>query len=167
MGGINALSGPVRDKLMSGLASQSAPANPATSMDRTDPAESLLMDYQRIRRSLEVCKSHLPDGDPRLLLIGAMHGAVSRLLSRVELSDAVDVLLEQSYPLSSPHLKERLQASFSPPMAPGGGAPMGQRPGGPMGASPTGALLAPGGQPPAPSGPGVPAGPGADAPGAA
>ncbi len=168
MAGIGALSGQAMEKLKAGLASQSAPANSATPAAhlRADPAESTLLDMQRVRRALEVAKSHLEETDPQQVLIGAMHGAVSRLLSKVDLSDAVDVLLEQAFPLSSQHLKERLQSMFSPPLGLGGGAAPGvQPPGQPSGMPGTGSPFAPGGQPSAPTGSGVPAG-GGDMPSA-
>jgi hypothetical protein len=123
--------------LKESLASQSAPQNPATPKDRTDPDESLLLDFQRVRRALDVAREHLPEGDPRTLLVGAVGACFTRLLSHIELTDAVDVLLERAFPLSSPQLKQRLQAMFAPPPPPispptglGGGA---QRPGMPPG----------------------------------
>jgi hypothetical protein len=153
MAGIQQLGGDALAKLKAGLASQSAPPNPATDKDRSDPAEATLLDIQRVRRSLEVAKDHLPEGDPRVVLFAGVHGAFSRLLSSVELSDAVDILLEQCFPLSSPHLKQKLQAMFTPPPVPGlggGGAGMPGMPGKPpMGAAgpPTGPLPGPPGPP--------------------
>jgi hypothetical protein len=156
------LTGSALDKLKASLAGQSAPANPATQADRSDPAESQLLDFQRIRRSCEVAKDHLPESDPRLLLIGGIHGAVSRLLSRVDLSDAADVLLESVFPLASPSLKAKVASMFAPisPLAgSGGGAALpGQAPGGQPGGNPTGPSPALGAGSPTPSGPGVPAG---------
>jgi hypothetical protein len=168
MAGMAGLSSSALSALKGSLAAQSAPPNPQTPHDRSDPSEALLLDLQRIRRSLEVAKEHLPEGDPRELLIGAMHGAVSRLLSHIELSDAVDVLLERCWPIASSTLKQKVQMMFSPPPGLGGGAVPGQVPGNPGGAgAPTGPNPAPGGEPPALAGPGVPAGPGDQPPGAA
>jgi hypothetical protein len=161
MAGINSLSGSALNKLQAGLASQSAPANSATPNNRTDPKETSLLDLQRIRRALEVAKTNLDDADPQQLLIGAMHGAISRLLSRVDLADSVDIMLEAAYPLASPRLTQRLAAMFSPPIGLGGGATPGpQPPGIPSATGVTGPPFAPAGQPAAPTGSGVPAGDG-------
>jgi hypothetical protein len=104
--------------LKQALASQSAPPNPQTPKDRTDPAETTLLSLQRVRRSLDRLKEELDEADPRTLLVGAMGSCVTRLLSHIELTDAVDVLLERAFPLSSPQLKQRLQAMFAPPPPP-------------------------------------------------
>ena len=156
MSGMPGLSGGAMAGLKSALASQSAPPNPATPKDRTDPAETTLLSLQRVRRALDRLKEELDEADPRTLLIGAMSGCVTRLLSHIELTDAVDVLLERAFPLSSPQLKARLQAMFAPPISPptglGGGA---QRPGMPPGANqglPGGPQAAPPGAPPGAAG---------------
>ena len=101
--------------LKSALASQSAPPNPATPKDRSDPSDSTLLDFQRVRRALDVLKSGLQDGDPRGILVDAMHSCMTRLLTKVQVSDAVDILLERAFPLASPDLKSRLQAMLAPP----------------------------------------------------
>ena len=160
---MSGLSPSAMSQLQQGLASQSAPPNPATAKDRTDPAESKLLDLQRIRRSIEVAKKNLDDAAPELLMLSAMHGAASRMLTGGELSDAADALLEGVFPLASAALKQRLQTMFSPPIGLGGGAAPGKPPG-MLGAQPpamagSGPNLAPpGSQPGAPAGPGVPAG---------
>lgn len=167
MAGLAGLSGSALSALKGSLASQSAPPNPQTPANRTDPSEALLLDFQRVRRALEVAREHIPDGDPRELFIGALHGAVTRLLSHIELSDSVDVLLERCWPLASATLKQKVAGMFSPPPGLGGGAVPGQAPGNLGGAgAPTGPIPAPGGEPPALSGSGVPGGPGSP-PGAA
>jgi hypothetical protein len=121
-----------------------------------DPSESKLLDLQRVRRALQVAQEHMDDTDPIALLVGAMSACTTRLLSRIEISDAVDILLERCFPLASQTLKVRLQQMFapiSPPTGLGGGA---QPPGGvPLGANTGGAGAAtdqpPGGeQPPMP-----------------
>jgi hypothetical protein len=148
MGGLQALSKPQLDSLKGNLAGQSAPPNPQTPTDRKDPSEATMLDLQRIRRATDVAVEHLTEGDPRELLIGGINACMTRLLSSIELSDAVDVLLERLFPLSSPQLKQRLQAMFAPQISPptglGGGA---QQPGLPSAANqglPPGAT----GQPP-------------------
>ncbi len=118
MAGMAGLSGGAMQGLKQSLASQSAPPNPATPKDRTDPAETTLLSLQRVRRALDRLKEELDETDPRTLLIGAMSGCITRLLSHIELSDAADVLLERAFPLSSPQLKSRLQAMFAPPISP-------------------------------------------------
>jgi hypothetical protein len=131
MAGLGQLSKPVLDSLKGNLAGQSAPPNPQTPTHRTDPNESRILDYQRVRRALDRAHEHIPDGDPEELFIGAMGSAMTRLLSKIDLSDAVDVLLERLFPLSSPQLKAKLQAMFapiSPPTGLGGGAPGGGPP---------------------------------------
>ena len=160
MGGLQALSKPQLDSLKGNLAGQSAPPNPQTPTDRKDPSEATMLDLQRIRRATDVAVEHLTEGDPRELLIGGINACMTRLLSSIELSDAVDVLLERLFPLSSPQLKQRLQAMFAPQISPptglGGGA---QRPGLPSAANqgPSGATGQPpgGGQPPMPGEAGV------------
>ena len=114
MAGLQGLSKDAMAGLQQGLAGQSAPPNPATPKNRTDDADVLILDLQRIRRACDVARDHVPDGDPRELLIGGVHACFTRLLSHIELSDAVDVLLERLFPLSSPQLKQRLQAMFAP-----------------------------------------------------
>ncbi len=156
MAGLSSLSKPVLDSLKGNLAGQSAPPNPQTPTDRTDPDEARILDYQRVRRALDRANEYLPEGDPHQLLIGAMSACMTRVLSKIDLSDAVDVLLERLFPLSSPQLKQRLQAMFapiSPPTGLGGGAPGGGPP--PPG---LGSAGGPTGQPPggAPSGPPMP-----------
>ena len=152
MAGLGGLSKDAQAGLKESLAGQSAPPNPATPKDRTDPAEATLLDLQRIRRALQVAQEHIQEGDPRELLIGGMNACMTRLLSSIELSDAVDVLLERLFPLSSPQLKARLQAMFapiSPPTGLGGGAqPPGATPG--ANAGPAGGATGqpPGGGPP-------------------
>jgi hypothetical protein len=145
--------------LKSALASQSAPPNPNTPSDRTDPSDALLLDFQRIRRSLEVAVSNIDDADPRMLLLEGMRASIMRLLASVQLSDAVDILLKRCFPLASAELKASLATMFAPPTpspttglgvgaappgsAPGGapgspGGATGLPPGGPMGAMPGG-----------------------------
>ena len=109
------LSGAPVPGLKEALASQSAPPNPATATDRKDPAEVTLISMQRVRRALDRLKDEMDDTDPKALLIGSMGACMTRLLASVELSDAVDVLLERAWPLSSPQLKQRVQAMFAPP----------------------------------------------------
>jgi hypothetical protein len=131
--GVQSLSKSAMDGLKANLAGQSAPPNPATPTNRQEDSDATLIDLQRIRRALDVAQEHMTKNgdpasgaDPRELLIGGMHACVSRLLSRIELSDAVDVLLERLFPLSSPELKQKLQAMYkpiSPPTGLGGGAP--------------------------------------------
>jgi hypothetical protein len=131
MAGLGQLSKPVLDSLKGNLAGQSAPPNPATPTNRKDPSESRLLDYQRVRRALDRAHEQIPDGDPEELLIGAMGACMTRVLSKIDLSDAVDVLLERLFPLSSPQLKAKLQAMYapiSPPTGLGGGAPGGGPP---------------------------------------
>jgi hypothetical protein len=125
MAGIQGLSKDAQAGLKQSLAGQSAPPNPQTPKDRTDPSEATLLDLQRIRKATQVAMDHLSEGDPRELLVGGINACMTRLLSRIELSDAVDILLERLFPLSSPALKQRLQAMFapiSPPTGLGGGA---------------------------------------------
>jgi len=153
---LNQMNGPALEKLKASLASQSAPSNPKTDKTReADPAESFLLDTQRVRKSLEVAKKNMEETDPKQLLFGAMHGCISRMLSSVDLPDAVDILLTQAFPLSSPALKMKLQQmmappQISPPVGPSGGAtPPGVPP--PSGIGPISA--------PAQAGPGGPVGP--------
>jgi hypothetical protein len=157
MAGLGGLSKDAQAGLKESLAGQSAPPNPQTPKDRTDPAEATLLDLQRIRRALQVAQEHIDDTDPKALVIGAMNAAMTRMLSKIELSDSVDILLERLFPLSSATLKQRLQtmyAPISPPTGLGGGAqPPGATPG--ANAGPAGGAT---GQPPA----GAPA-PGGDA----
>lgn len=121
--------------LQQSLASQSAPANAATPSDpakRKDPNEATFLDLQRVRRASEVAVSHMDEQDPQALLLGGINACMTRLLSAIDLSDAVDVLLERLFPLSSPQLKQRLAAMFqpiSPPVGPAGGAVPGADPG--------------------------------------
>jgi hypothetical protein len=133
MAGVPGLSKTAQDSLKGSLASQSAPPNPQTPSnpkDRSDPNDEMLLDLNRIKRSCAVALEHMTQGnpeqgDPRELLIGAVHKCFERLLSKIELSDAVDVLLERLLPLSSQTLKQRLQAMYapiSPPTGLGGGA---------------------------------------------
>lgn len=127
MAGVAGLSKDAQAGLKQSLAGQSAPPNPATPMpnDRKDPDESTLLDMQRVRRALDVAKENLDPADPKQLLISSIHACFTRMLSHVELSDAVDVLLERLFPLSSQTLKARLQSMFtpiSPPIGPAGGA---------------------------------------------
>jgi hypothetical protein len=156
MAGVQGLSQTAQAGLKEALAGQSAPPNPQTPKSRADDSETTLLDLQRVRRALDVAQEHLDDTDPRALLIGGMHSCVMRLLSRIELSDAVDVLLERLFPLSSQTLKQRLQtmyAPISPPTGLGGGAqPPGSAPGanasaagGATGQPPGGGLTAPAG----------------------
>lgn len=159
MAGIAGLSKDAQAGLKTSLASQSAPPNAATPSDpakRKDPNEAGFIDIQRIRRAADVAAEHMDEGDPQLLLISGISAAMTRLLSAIDLSDAVDVLLERLFPLSSPQLKSRLQAMFapiSPPSGLGGGASApglipGQNPGAAGGATgPT-----PGASPGPPSG---------------
>ncbi len=156
MPGLAQMNGSALEKLKASLASQSAPSNPKTDTKReVDPEQSFLLDTQRIRKSLEVAKKNLDETDPKQLLFGAMHGCVSRMLSSVDLPDAVDILLTQAFPLASPALKMKLQQmmappQISPPVGPSGGAtPPGVPP--PSGIGPISA--------PAPAGPGGPVGP--------
>jgi hypothetical protein len=144
------------DGLKQNLAGQSAPPNPATPSnpaDRKDPSEASMLDFKRILRSAQVAQENLEDGDPKELLVGAVAACFQRLLSSIDLSDAVDVMLERLFPLSSPQLKQRLQSMFAPPISPptglGGGAP------GMPGQGPAGG---PTGQPPAGGPPGSPGG---------
>jgi hypothetical protein len=139
--------------LTSALASQSAPPNPKTPTDRTDPADRLLLDFQRIRRSLEVALTNIDDADPRMLIFEAMRACVVRLLASVETADAVDVLLTRMFPLASADLKAKLSAMFAPPPPSptnglGAGASSLGAPGGDQG-PPGGAT----GSPPGPLGP--------------
>jgi hypothetical protein len=128
MAGVGALSKDAQAGLKQSLAAQSAPPNPQTPpnpQDRKDPDDAVLIDMQRVRKSLDVAKEHLDDADPKQVLIAAMHACFTRLLTHVDLSDAVDVLLERLFPLSSATLKERLKTMFapvSPPPGLGGGA---------------------------------------------
>ncbi len=128
MAGVPGLSKSVQDSLKGSLAAQSAPPNPQTPSnpaDRMDPSESKLLDLQRVRRALQVAQEHMDDTDPIALLVGAMSACTTRLLSRIEISDAVDILLERCFPLASQTLKVRLQQMFapiSPPPGLGGGA---------------------------------------------
>jgi len=164
MAGVPQLSGSAASGLKSALASQSAPPNPNTPTDRTDQSDVVLLDFQRVRRALDVTKDHLPDGDPRGVLMNAMHSCVTRLLTRVSVSDAVDVLLERAFPLSSPELKQRLQTMFapappiSPPTGLGGGAQAPGMPPAPNAGPPPGITSpppggAPQGPPPGDAGP--------------
>jgi hypothetical protein len=154
MGGLPQLGQKEMSGLKTALASQSAPPNPQTPTDRTDPSDAVLLDFQRVRRALDKTKDGLPEADPRGVLVGAMHSCVTRLLTRVQTSDAVDILLERAFPLSSPELRSKLAQMFAPPppLSPptglGGGA---QPPGMPPMANqaPAGATgLSPGGPPP-------------------
>lgn len=140
--------------LKQSLAGQSAPANPQTPSDpskRKDPSEATFLDLQRIRRATEVAVSHLDEQDPQALLIGGINACMTRLLSSIDISDAVDVLLERLFPLSSPQLKSRLQAMFmpiSPPVVPAGGAVPGADPGATQGAAGGATDQPPAGPPP-------------------
>lgn len=128
MTAIPGLSKDAQAGLKESLAGQSAPPNPQTQSDpnkRKDPSEATFLDLQRIRRATEVAVSHLDEQDPQALLIGGINACMTRLLSSVDLSDAVDVLLERLFPLASPQLKQRLATMFapiSPPVGPVGGA---------------------------------------------
>jgi hypothetical protein len=136
MAGTPGLSKDAMAGLQQSLAGQSAPSNPATPKDRTDPTEATLLDLQRIRKACALAMEHLAEGDPRELLVGGINACMTRLLSRIELSDAVDILLERLFPLSSPALKQRLTAMFapiSPPNGLGGGAQGASPNGGPAG----------------------------------
>jgi hypothetical protein len=158
MAGVAGLSKDMQAGLQKSLASQSAPPNPQTPTnptDRKDPGEATFIDLQRVRRASEVAASHMDESDPQVLLLSGINACMTRLLSSISLSDAVDVLLERLFPLASPQLKARLAAMFtpiSPPVGPAGGAQgLGQPPGpnqGPAG----GATGQPpgGGQPPMP-----------------
>jgi hypothetical protein len=144
------LNGASMKGLQAALASQSAPPNPATPTDRSDPQEVTLISFQRVRRSLDRLKEELDDTDPRSLLIGSMGACVTRLLASIELSDAVDVLLERAWPLSSPQLKQRVAAMFAPPpLSPPSGPGVGAQPPGPLAPDANqGAALGATGQPP-------------------
>jgi hypothetical protein len=150
--------------LKSALASQSAPPNPQTPTDRKDPSDTQLLDFQRIRRSLEVALANIDDSDPRMLLLEAQRACMVRLLASVELTDAVDVLLTRAFPLASADLKARLSTMFAPPpISPtnglGAGASQpGSAPGGEQGI-PSGATGSPPGAPPPMAGPSGEAGP--------
>lgn len=166
MAGLSGLSSKTQGTLQDALASQAAPPNPSTEKDRTDPAESKLLDLQRVRRSLAIAKEHFDDTDPAVLLISAMNGCVSRMLSGVQLSDAADALLEGVFPLASQQLKMRLQSMFAPQVSPPTGLGGGAAAKPPGAAATQSSLLAPGAQASAPPGPGVPAGGGAEPPAA-
>lgn len=146
MAGLEGLSKSAASGLQESLAGQSAPANPATPAnpaDRKDPNEAYFLDVQRIRKSADVAASHAEESDPKALLFGGISATMTRLLTSIELSEAVDVLLERLFPLSSPQLKQRLAMMFapiSPPVGPGGGA---------GGLPPQGGAGAATGQPPA------------------
>lgn len=156
MAGVPGLSKDAMSGLKQSLAGQSAPPNPATPTnpaDRKDPSDATMLDIKRIQRSCAVAQEHLDDGDPKELLVGGINACMTRLLSAIDISDAVDVLLERLFPLSSPTLKQRLQSMFqpiSPPTGLGGGAqgpgqvpgpnqgPAGGTTGPPPGAGPSG-----------------------------
>lgn len=128
-GGLQGLSKDAQAGLKESLAGQSAPPNsqtPTNPAQRKDPNEVTFLDLQRIRRATEVAVDHMDESDPQVLLISGINACMTRLLSRIDLSDAVDVLLERLFPLASPQLKQRLAAMFqpiSPPVGPAGGAP--------------------------------------------
>jgi len=164
MAGLAGLSKPVLDSLKGNLAGQSAPPNPQTPTDRSDPSDDTLLDMKRIQRACAIAQEHLSSGmpeqaDPRELLIGGIHACMTRLLSKIDLSDAVDVLLERLFPLSSPTLKQKLQAMFAPippPTGLGGGVPAGgPPPPGPGGAGAATGQSPGGGQPPMPGDAGI------------
>jgi hypothetical protein len=136
-GGIQQLSKTAQAGLKESLAAQSAPASPVTPpnpQDRKEPDEATFLDIQRVRRAADVAQQHFSTGDPnqppdpRELVMGAISAAMTRMMSRIDLSDAVDALLERLFPLASPQLKQRLQAMFapipSPTPGPGAGVPV-------------------------------------------
>jgi hypothetical protein len=149
-GGISGLSKDAQTGLQKNLASQSAPANPQTKPDPADrqPVDALLWEAMRaVPRAAERVLGHLPDGDPRELLYGAIQHSLYKIVDLDELSDKVDLLLERLFPLSSPTLKQKLATMFtpiSPPVGPAGGA---------GGLPPQGGAGAATGQPPAPGAP--------------
>lgn len=128
MAGMSGLSKSASDELKNSLASQSAPANPQTPpnpADRKDPSELGFIDIQRIRKSADVAAQNVDESDPKALLYSGISATMTRILTAVDLSEAVDVLLERLFPLSSPELKARMAAMFtpiSPPAGPAGGA---------------------------------------------
>jgi hypothetical protein len=128
MAGIAGMSQSALGGLKESLASQSAPANPQTPTDpsdRKDPSEATSIDLQRIRASCDKASKGYDDADPHKLLVDGMSACVTRLMASIHFSDAVDVLLERLFPLSSPQLKQRLQMMYtpiSPPVGPAGGA---------------------------------------------
>lgn len=134
MAGLQGLSKSAQTGLKESLAAQSAPANTQTPLNRTDPAQTTSLDFQRVRhlltrmkQALELTSNNLQDeNDPRLLFINALEEGVTLLLRDKHLPDAADAILERLFPLASPMLKQRVAAMFtpiSPPNGLGGGAP--------------------------------------------
>ncbi len=137
--GATALKPGQAQNLVSALSAQAGPANPKTENERKDPREEQLLNLQRVRRSLEIFRDSLDDGDPVGALIGNFHSAITRLRDGVKLETVMSSLL----------------AAISPPPIVAGG--MGMPPGGPPppGAMPPTAGGPPPGMPP-PVSPGPP-----------
>lgn len=109
--------------LRAAIASQSAPVNPNTPNERSDPRESELLNLNRIRRALErALEPYEATGpSPSADVLHMMHGVVSRMLAGVNPTEALMVGMQSIVPLP---MQGGAVPGMAAPPAPAGQMPM-------------------------------------------
>ncbi|GAC1407116.1 MAG: hypothetical protein NVSMB64_13580 [Candidatus Velthaea sp.] len=141
------------------LAGNSAPANPKTPDDRTDPHHEYLISLQRIRATLnDAIDGHEATDPAAKAILVASRFAIEKLLAGIDGSATAMLMAAQLAKPVAPQIASQLEMqamqSFSPPSAPAMAQPApaigGSLPQQPMGATagpPSGEPVSPGAQP--------------------
>lgn len=129
--GVQTLAPGSAQNLQAAISSVSAPSNPNTPSDRTDPREKLLIDLHRVTKSLDQLIDNGDETDPMWQIHNIINTMYQRFLAGVDPALALESAAKAAAPLLPP--------PPLPPMPPPGmGGPGGPMPGMPGAGGPMG-----------------------------